>query len=172
MIRSCTDRDSEEIFEIVNDAAQAYKGIIPDDRFNDPYMPREELRHEMDAGVRFWGVQQNGVLLGVMGLQDVADVTLIRHAYVRTAHHRKGLGGRLLTRLKSQASRPLLIGTWAAADWAIRFYRRHGFDLVPPNRKAAVLRRYWTIPERQIETSVVLAEKSWFEEGVSAGHRP
>ena len=127
VIRPCTDQDLDEILEVINDAAQAYKGVIPNDRFKDPYMPREELRHEIAHGVRFWGFEQDGQLLGVMGLQDVEDVTLIRHAYVRTTHRRRGIGGRLLNGLRSKATRPLLVGTWAAAEWAIEFYRQHGF---------------------------------------------
>ena len=161
MIRPRTDQDFEDIFEVINDAAQAYQGVIPSDRFKDPYMPREELRREIEDGVRFWGYEQDGQLLGVMGLQDVEDVTLIRHAYVRTTHRRRGIGGRLLSELRSKATRPLLVGTWAAAEWAIKFYRQHGFEMVPRNQVPLLLRRYWSIPERQIETSVVLAEKAW-----------
>jgi N-acetylglutamate synthase-like GNAT family acetyltransferase len=165
VIRPCTDHDLEEIFEVINDAAQAYKGVIPEDRFNDPYMPLEELRREIGLGVRFWGLEQDGHLLGVMGLQDVEDVTLIRHAYVRSTHRRRGIGGRLLNDLRSKASRPLLVGTWAAADWAIEFYRQHGFEIVPRDQVPLLLRRYWSVPERQIETSVVLAEKASFNRG-------
>jgi GNAT superfamily N-acetyltransferase len=162
LIRPCTDQDLEAILEVINDAAQAYKGVIPEDRFKEPYMPHEELKREVEHGVRFWGFAQDGRLLGVMGVQDVDDVTLIRHAYVRSAHRRRGIGGRLLNDLRSQATRPLLVGTWAAADWAVRFYRRHGFELIPRDQVPLVLRRYWSVPERQIETSVVLAEKAWF----------
>ena len=167
MIRPCTDQDFEDIFE-VNDAAQAYQGVIPSDRCKDPYMPREELRREIEHGVRFWGFEQDGQLLGVMGLQDVEDVTLIRHAYVRTAQRRRGIGGRLLNDFRAQATRPLLVGTWAAAGWAIDFYRRHGFEMVPPDQVPLLLRRYWSIPERQIDTSVVLAEKGWLERALKA----
>jgi N-acetylglutamate synthase-like GNAT family acetyltransferase len=163
MIRPCTDRDLEGILEVINDAAQAYKGVIPDDRFKEPYMSSEELRHEIEDGVRFWGFEQDGQLLGVMGLQDVEDVTLIRHASVRTSHRRRGIGRRLLNDLRSKATRPMLVGTWAAAGWAIEFDRRHGFELVPRDRVPLLLRRYWSIPERQIETSVVLAEKAWLD---------
>jgi N-acetylglutamate synthase-like GNAT family acetyltransferase len=166
VIRLCTDQDLEAILEVINDAAQAYKGTIPSDWFKDPYMPREELKHEIERGVRFWGFEQDGQLLGVMGLQDVEDVTLIRHAYVRTTHRRHGIGGRLLHDLRSRATRPLLVGTWAAAEWAIMFYRQHGFEMVPRNQ-VPLLRRYWSIPERQIETSVVLAEKAWLDRGWS-----
>jgi N-acetylglutamate synthase-like GNAT family acetyltransferase len=163
VIRPCTDWDLEGILEVINDAAQAYKGVIPDDRFTEPYMPSEELSHEIEHGVRFWGLEQDGQLLGVMGLQDVEDVTLIRHAYVRTSHRRRGIGRRLLNDLRSKATRPLLVGTWAAAEWAIEFYRQHGFELVPRDQVPLLLRRYWSIPERQIETSVVLAEKAWLD---------
>jgi N-acetylglutamate synthase-like GNAT family acetyltransferase len=163
VIRRCTDQDLEGILEVINDAAQAYKGVIPDDRFKEPYMPSEELRREIEDGVRFWGLEQDGQLIGVMGLQDVEDVTLIRHAYVRTSHRRRGIGRRLLNDLRSKATRPLLVGTWAAAGWAIEFYRQHGFELVPQDQVPLLLRRYWSIPERQIKTSVVLAEKAWLE---------
>ena len=163
VIRPCTDRDLHEILEVINDAAQAYKRVIPNDRFKAPYMSREELMHEIAHGVRFWGFEQDGQLLGVMGLQDVEDVTLIRHAYVRTTHRRRGIGGWLLDGLRSKATRPLLVGTWAAAEWAIEFYRQHGFEMVPRDEAPVLLRRYWSVPERQIETSVVLAEKAWLD---------
>jgi N-acetylglutamate synthase-like GNAT family acetyltransferase len=165
VIRPCTDQDTEELLEVINDAARAYKGVIPDDCFKDPYMPAEELRHEIEHGVRFWGFAQDSRLLGVMGLQDVEDGTLIRHAYVRTSYRRRGIGGRLLNDLRSKATRPLLVGTWAAAKWAIKFYRQQGFEMVPPDQVPALLRHYWSIPERQIETSVVLAEKAWLDRG-------
>ena len=165
MIRPCTDQDFDEILEVINDAAQAYQGVIPSDRFKDPYMPREELRREIEHGVRFWGYEQDGRLLGVMGVQDVEDVTLIRHAYVRTTHRRRGIGGRMLSDLRSRATRPLLVGTWVAAEWAIEFYRQHGFEMVPPDQVPLLLRRYWSVPERQIATSVVLAEKAWLNRG-------
>jgi N-acetylglutamate synthase-like GNAT family acetyltransferase len=168
MIRPCTASDLEGILEVINDAAQAYKGVIPDDRFKEPYMPSQELRHEIEDGVRFWGFEQDGQLLGVMGLQDVEDVTLIRHAYVRTSHRRRGIGRRLLNDLRSKATRPLLVGTWAAADWAIEFYHQHGFEMVPREQVPLLLHRYWSIPQRQIETSVVLAEKVWLERELEA----
>jgi len=160
MIRPCDEADFEAIYSIVNDAAQAYRGVIPDDRWHEPYMPREELRREIESGVRFWGHEENGELLGVMGIQDVQDVTLIRHAYVRTANRNRGVGGKLLAELRKLTSRPVLIGTWAAATWAIRFYERHGFQLVTEEEKDQLLRKYWSIPKRQVETSVVLAEKT------------
>lgn len=159
MIRRCSEPDFEAIYQIVNDAAIAYKGIIPADRWREPYMPRAELRHEIDAGVRFWGIVDEGQLAGVMGIQDVLDVTLIRHAYVRSALRGRGIGGRLLEHLVTLTERPLLIGTWAAATWAIRFYERHGFRLVSAEEKDRLLRKYWSIPERQIETSVVMAQR-------------
>ena len=161
MIRPCDERDFEAILTIVNDGAQAYKGVIPEDRWTEPYMPREELRQEMDHGVSFWGVEEDGVLLGVMGIQPVDDVTLIRHAYVRSASRRRGIGASLLRHLLEMASTPVLIGTWADAVWAIRFYRKFGFQVVSREEKDRLLRRYWAIPERQVETSVVLADRMW-----------
>ena len=158
MIRPCKPSDFEAIYEIVNDAAQVYKGVIPADRWHEPYMGREELQHEIDAGVRFWGYEEGDKLVGVMGIQDVQDVTLIRHAYVRTAQRRQGIGGKLLSHLLTLTGRPILIGTWAAATWAIRFYEKHGFRLVTEEEKNRLLKKYWSIPERQVETSVVLAE--------------
>ncbi|MGO9138200.1 MAG: GNAT family N-acetyltransferase [Syntrophales bacterium] len=161
-IRPCGERDFEIIYEIINDAAEAYRGIIPTDRWKEPYMSKDELRHEIDEGVKFWSYIKNGELLGVMGTQDIEDVTLMRHAYVRTVRRRQGIGGRLLSELRKKASRPILIGTWAAAVWAVRFYEAHGFCLVSPEEKDRLLKRYWSIPERQIETSVVLAERRAF----------
>ena len=158
MIRRTAEADFDIIWEIVNDGAQAYKGIIPADRWHEPYMPRDDLRHEIQSGVQFWGCEDGGELVGVMGIQDVQDVTLIRHAYVRTAKQGQGIGGKLLAALRAQTNRPILIGTWAAATWAIRFYQRHGFRMVAPGEKDRLLKRYWSIPERQVETSVVLAE--------------
>lgn len=165
MIRRCEPDDFEAIYEIVNDAAVAYKGVIPADRWHEPYMGREELQHEIDAGVRFWGYEEDGTLVGVMGIQDVQEasdtegVALIRHAYVRTTQRRKGIGGKLLSHLLTLSERPTLIGTWAAATWAIRFYEKHGFRLVTEKEKNRLLKKYWSIPERQVETSVVLVEE-------------
>ena len=158
VIRLCTAADTDELFAIINDAARAYKGVIPPDRYHDPYMPREELEHEIASGVMFWALETDGGIAGVMGIQDVDDVTLIRHAYVRTADRRKGIGARLLEHLMTRASRPVLIGTWKAASWAIDFYRKHGFELVADEEVPVLLRRYWSIPDRQIETSVVLRQ--------------
>ena len=161
MLRRCDERDFETIYTIVNDGAQAYKGIIPADRWTEPYMSREKLRHEIEDGVVFWGFEDAGELAGVMGLQDVQDVTLIRHAYVRTASRNQGIGGKLLTHLRTITSRPVLIGTWADAIWAIGFYQKHGFRVVDPREKTVLLKTYWNIPERQVETSVVLADAQW-----------
>ncbi len=162
MIRECATADFEAIYEIINDAAEAYRGIIPPDRWHEPYMPREELREEITAGVAFLGYEQDGELAGVMGTQDIQDVTLIRHAYVRTAQRSRGIGGELLARIMDDATRPVLIGTWADAVWAVRFYKRHGFKVVSAQEKERLLHKYWSVPERQIETSVVLADQSWF----------
>lgn len=162
-IRTCDDRDFETIFSIINDAAQAYYGVIPADCWHEPYMSREYLRHEMDSGVVFWGYEENGTLLGVMGIQDVKNVTLIRHAYVRTSYRNHGIGGKLISHLMTLISRPTLVSTWAAAVWAIRFYEKHSFRLVTRENKDRLLEKYWSISERQTETSVVLADKRWFE---------
>ena len=156
MIRACTDADVPAIEAIVNEAALAYRGVIPADRWHEPYMPREELLREIGAGVRFWGWEEGGALVGVMGIQDVKDVTLIRHAYVRKQRQGQGIGGKLIQSLRAQVERPLLVGTWAAADWAIRFYEGQGFRLVPQPEKDRLLDSYWTIPARQRDTSVVL----------------
>ena len=156
MIRRCTDSDVDAIEAIVNEAAQAYRGVIPADRWHEPYMPRAALLGEIAAGVEFWGREDEGRLVGVMGLQDVEDVTLIRHAYVRTAQQGRGIGGELMGALVARTRRPLLVGTWAAAHWAIRFYERHGFRLVTPAEKDRLLDTYWSIPVRQRDTSVVL----------------
>jgi len=158
VIRPCLEKERPAILEIVNAAAEAYRGVIPEDRWHDPYMGADELDREIAAGVAFWGYEEDGELVGVMGIQPVGDVELIRHAYVRPGRQRGGVGGALFRHLHGLASRPMLVGTWAAAAWAIRFYERHGFELVSPERKAELLRTYWDIPERQIETSVVLAE--------------
>jgi GNAT superfamily N-acetyltransferase len=158
MIRECAASDFEQIFQIINDGAQAYKGIIPADRWTEPYMSRDKLRHEIADGIAFWGFEAEGALAGVMGLQDVQDVTLIRHAYVRTANRNQGIGGKLLSHLRTITSRPVLIGTWADAVWAIGFYEKHGYRVVDPVEKDRLLKKYWKIPDRQVETSVVLAE--------------
>jgi N-acetylglutamate synthase-like GNAT family acetyltransferase len=161
MIRRCDDRDFAVIWAIINDGAQAYKGIIPADRWTEPYMSREQLRQEMNEGVVFWGYEEAGTLVGVMGLQPVQDVTLIRHAYVRTSNQKQGIGAQLLSHLRTLATDPVLIGTWADAVWAIRFYERYGFQVLGPEQTNRLLKKYWTIPERQMETSVVLADANW-----------
>lgn len=156
MIRLCEQKDFEAIWTIINDGAEAYRGVIPSDRWREPYMSCDELAREVESGVVFWGVESEGTLQGVMGIQDVQDVTLIRHAYVRTSERRSGIGGKLLSHLQALTSRPVLIGTWADASWAIRFYEKHGFRRVPAERKDKLLQRYWNVPARQIETSTVL----------------
>jgi len=158
-IRPVRDDEFAELLEIINDAAEVYRGVIPADRWRDPYMPADHLRREIDSGVRFSGYELDGELLGVMGIQDVDDVTLIRHAYVRPTAQREGVGGRLLRSLLAKATAPVLIGTWADATWAIAFYEKHGFAVVSAEEKTRLLRRYWDIPERQVETSVVLAQR-------------
>jgi GNAT superfamily N-acetyltransferase len=163
MFRQCIQSDLDEVYGIINDAAEAYRGIIPADRWKEPYLSREYLHHEIDDGVVFWGYEEQAGLLGVMGIQAVQDVTLIRHAYVRTVHRGKGIGGKLLSELKQKTKGPTLVGTWKAADWAIKFYERHGYRLVTEEQKEQLLRKYWKIPERQVETSVVLADWIWFE---------
>ena len=168
MIRRCAAEDFDRILAIINDAAEAYRGVIPEDRWKDPYMPAGELAEEMAAGIEFNGYEVEGAgLVGVMGIQPVEDVTLIRHAYVATARRRSGIGSALLRGLLARQDRPVLIGTWAAAEWAVAFYRRHGFETVPEPEKTRLLRRYWTVPERQIETSVVLADARWRARPVS-----
>jgi|SRR5579884_1153035 GNAT superfamily N-acetyltransferase len=161
MIRLCDDRDFDDVLAIINDGARAYRGVIPADRWHEPYMSKAELQREITDGVVFWGFEHNETLAGVMGIQEVADVTLIRHAYVRTTAQGRGIGGELLSHLRKLAKRPILIGTWADATWAIRFYEKHDFRLLSPEEKDAMLPRYWKIPPRQIETSVVLASPEW-----------
>ena len=150
---------------VINAAAEAYRGVIPADRWHVPYMPLDELNSEIAAGVTFWGHATDGVLVGVMGIQSVRDVDLIRHAYVLPGNQRHGIGGALLRRLRTLSTRPMLVGTWAAAEWAIHFYERHGFELVSPARKSVLLKTYWNIPDGQIETSVVLANPRRSEAG-------
>ena len=160
-IRLCRDDERTVILAIVNAAAEAYRGVIPADRWHDPYMDSHELDGEIAAGVALWGYEANGTLIGVMGIQPVRDVDLIRHAYVRPGTQRRGVGGALLLHLRGLTARRMLVGTWAAADWAIRFYLRNGFELVTPDHKTALLKTYWTIPDRQVETSVVLANPAF-----------
>ena len=166
-IRQATERDRAAMFAVINDGAQAYRGVIPADRWHEPYMPMEELEREIGAGIVFWVAEEEGRLLGVMGIQDKRDVALIRHAYVTTAVQRKGVGTKLLRHLEGLADKPFLIGTWADASWAIDFYRRNGFSVVAHDEKERLLRRYWSIPERQIETSVVLADRRWSDRPIA-----
>ena len=161
MIRACTAADNAAVCAVVNDAAAAYRGVIPADRWREPYMPRAELEAEIAAGVAFLAYEEAGALVGVMGTQPIDDVMLIRHAYVASARRRRGIGGRLLEACLARTSRPVLIGTWAAASWAIDFYRKHGFAVIDGAEKDRLLATYWSIPARQIETSVVLADRRW-----------
>jgi GNAT superfamily N-acetyltransferase len=161
VIRRCGSPDFAQIHTIINDGARAYKGIIPTDCWTEPYMSTDHLRQEIEEGVLFWGYEDNAALSGVMGIQQVRDVTLIRHAYVLTGSQKQGIGALLLSHLRKLAKGPILIGTWAAATWAIRFYEKHGFQLLSPSEKDRLLKKYWTIPNRQAETSVVLADEVW-----------
>ncbi len=161
VIRACGVADLAAIHAVINDAAQAYKGVIPADRWHEPYMPLAELEAEVAAGVRFWGCEEGGELVGVMGIQQRGEVDLIRHAYVRTRHRRHGIGARLLAHIERLSAKPILIGTWAAAGWAIRFYEKHGYRVLARGDTERLLRRYWSVPERQIATSVVLASARW-----------
>jgi N-acetylglutamate synthase-like GNAT family acetyltransferase len=157
LIRQSRQADLPRIFDVVNDAATRYRGVIPDDRWHDPYMPQEELAREIADGVVFWVAEEDGQVLGVMGIQDKGAVALVRHAYVATAAQRRGAGTKLLRHVLGLTDKPVLIGTWAAAKWAIDFYRRNGFSVVPEAEKNRLLRTYWSIPDRQVEVSVVLA---------------
>jgi C_GCAxxG_C_C family probable redox protein len=165
MIRKCIEQDVDVIFEIINNAAQAYKGVIPADRWHEPYMSQEQLKQEIDAGVTFWGFEKDGNLVGAMGIQDKGEVTLIRHSYVRKQSRSQGIGTILLQFLESMTDKPILIGTWVDATWAIAFYEKNGYRLISTEEKNHLLRKYWTIPERQIETSVVLVGSSWVKKG-------
>jgi GNAT superfamily N-acetyltransferase len=156
-IRPCRDDERPAILAIVNAAAEAYRGVIPADRWHEPYMREAELDRDIADGVEFWGYEDHDGLVGVMGIQPRGDVDLIRHAYVFPGSQRRGVGGALMRHFQARAERRMLVGTWAAAEWAIDFYRRKGFVLVDRERTAELLRTYWRIPERQIETSVVLA---------------
>lgn len=163
LIRQGEETDLPQIFAVVNDAAQAYRGVIPADRWHEPYMPKDELDREIAHGVRFWVAEDDARLLGVMGIQDKGAVALVRHAYVAPTAQKKGVGTKLLQHVEALVHKPILIGTWAAASWAIEFYRRNGFNVVSNREKERLLRTYWSIPERQIETSVVLADRRWME---------
>ena len=163
LIRESVDADGAAILALVNDAAQAYRGVIPVDRWREPYMSTDELEKEISGGIVFWMVEEERRLLGVMGIQDKGDVALVRHAYVAPTIQRKGVGTRLLRHVEGLTGKPILIGTWASASWAIEFYQRNGFTLVPNRDKDRLLRTYWSIPARQVETSVVLADGRWRE---------
>ncbi len=162
MIRRCHDSDFDRIYGLINDSARAYEGIIPDDCYKDPYMSRSELEFEIDQGVQFWCLEESEELLGVMGLQQMEDVTLIRHSYVLSSRRLEGVGGRLLSFLLKRSKGPILVGTWEDVGWAISFYEKFGFKLVSKIEKERLLRRYWSISDRQIEKSVVLADNEWF----------
>lgn len=164
-IRRSREGDFAAILATINAAAQAYRGVIPADCWHEPYMPRAELEDELRAGVRFQGYEDAGELAGVMGMQDRGEVALIRHAYVRTARRNRGIGEALLRHLEASARKPILIGTWAAADWAIRFYRGRGYRLLGTRDAQHLLARYWSVSERQAATSVVLANSAWGEHG-------
>ncbi|MEY4540203.1 MAG: hypothetical protein RLZZ306_1960 [Bacteroidota bacterium] len=161
MITKCEHEDFNEIYEIINDASIAYKGIISADRWHEPYMPKQELEKQIGEAVEFWKFTEGGKILGVMGIQFKGDVTLIRHAYVRTTERKKGIGSQLLNHLTSMSNTPVLIGTWADAKWAIDFYLKHSFRLLEEEEKNSLLFKYWSVPVRQVETSVVLASKNW-----------
>jgi N-acetylglutamate synthase-like GNAT family acetyltransferase len=164
MIRKSGEADLPAMFTIINEAAQAYRGVIPADRWHEPYMPMEELVREIGAGIVFWVAEEEGRLLGVMGMQDKGEVALVRHAYIAPTVQRKGVGTKLLRHVQGLTDKPILIGTWAAASWAIDFYRRNGFTVVSHAEKESLLRTYWSIPARQVETSVVLADGRWTEQ--------
>src|SRR4051812_39304000 len=167
-IRQSQPADSDAILAIINEAAVAYRGVIPSDRWHDPYMPASELASEIAAGVAFWVLEEDGVVLGVMGIQDKDDVALVRHAYVSSKAQRGGVGTRLLKHIEALESKPILIGTWADANWAIDFYTRNGYTLIDGAEKDRLLKTYWSIPERQIATSVVLVDERWLSKsGVS-----
>lgn len=161
MINKCEEKDFNEIYEIINDSAKAYQGVIPADRWHEPYMTEDDLKRQIDEDVQFWKYIEDGKIIGVMGIQFKGEVALIRHAYVRTIKRNKGIGSKLLEHLCAISTTPVLIGTWADAKWAIEFYQRNGFCLLPKEEKDNLLRKYWRIPERQVETSVVLASSNW-----------
>jgi GNAT superfamily N-acetyltransferase len=164
LIRKSEAADFQAILAIVNDAARAYKGVIPGDRWHEPYMSADELAQEIAAGVVFWVAEDEARVVGVMGIQDKGDVDLVRHAYTATTLQRKGVGTRLLRHVEGLADKPILIGTWADASWAIDFYRRSGYSVVANDEKDRLLRKYWSIPARQVDTSVVLADKRWMSQ--------
>jgi len=159
VIRLCDQADIERIHQVINDAAKAYEGAIPADCYQRPYMPMEELEREA-ARITFYGWEEDGRLTGVVGYEPIKDVTLMRHCYVLTDRQRQGIGGALVRHVMGlTTTERLLVGTWADATWAIRFYEKYGFRLVTEEEKNRLLKKYWSIPERQVETSVVLAEQ-------------
>jgi len=161
MISKCEQTDFWQIYDIINDGALAYRGVIPEDRWHDPYMTEKDLKEQINEGVEFWSYRENGQMIGVMGIQFKGEVTLIRHAYVRTSQRNNGIGSKLLEHLREMSTTPILIGTWADAAWAIKFYQKHGFRLLTDDEKNRLLKKYWSIPPRQVETSVVLASADW-----------
>lgn len=163
MPRKSKSEDFDQILDVINDAATAYKGVIPPDQWHEPYMSAHELADEIADGVVFWVVEHKGQLSAVMGIQDKDDVALIRHAYTATELQRTGIGTTLLRHVSALTNKPILIGTWADASWAIEFYRRNGFEVVSHADKNRLLRTYWSVPDRQIETSVVLADRRWLD---------
>jgi len=168
-IRCCVKEDFESIYHVINKAAGAYQGVIPPDCWKEPYMTEEELRREIADGICFFGYDEEGVLIGVMGIQHVRDVSLIRHAYVLPSRQRRGIGGNLISALRHRTNRPILLGTWADAKWAVHFYEKYGFRPVPLNEKDGLLKTYWHVSDRQIETSVVLGDERWFESKRASG---
>jgi N-acetylglutamate synthase-like GNAT family acetyltransferase len=163
LIRRSVDGDFPAMLAIINDAAHAYRGVIPADRWHEPYMPADELTKEIADGVEFWVAEQEGRLSAVMGIQDKEDVALVRHAYVAPTTQRSGVGTTMLRHVEKLTDKPILIGTWASASWAVDFYLRNGFSLLPTSESSRLLKTYWSIPARQIETSVVLANGRWME---------
>ena len=162
-LRRCLPSETQWIYRVINAGAEAYRGVIPADCWHDPYMERSELEREIEAGVEFWGAYREGELVGVMGIQDVrGEVSLIRHAYLEPRWQRQGIGRALLLRVGSRSAGPFLIGTWKAATWAIEFYEKNGFQVVAPEQTLVLLDRYWTVPRRQAEESVVLGNDVWF----------
>ncbi|MEO8624092.1 MAG: GNAT family N-acetyltransferase [bacterium] len=157
-IRQCRPDEQAAILAVINAAAERYRRIIPADCFHEPYMSAADLAQNIESGVSFWGSDDNGELVGVMGIQPVQDVTLVRHAYVRPDQQGKGIGGALLQHLETLTDQTILIGTWSDAEWAIRFYQAHGYVLAERDRVPELLRTYWDISQRQVETSVVLAK--------------
>jgi GNAT superfamily N-acetyltransferase len=157
MIKKLSLKDSSIIYEVINEAARAYRGIIPEDCYHEPYMSKEELRREMGS-MTFFGWDQGGKTIGVIGFQPIKDITLVRHTYVLPGYQRKGIGKKLLNQVKQMTkTKQLLVGTWADAIWAIQFYRKHGFELMP--EKDELLSKYWDVPRHQVENSVVLGIK-------------